>query len=75
MEDQLVMHEGLGLAVERCLGLLYADNSVVVSRYPQWLQGALNILIDLFCRYGLVVNVAKSKSMICQLGTLRSRIS
>ena len=34
-EDQLVVHEGLELAVGRCMGLFYADNRVVVSWDPE----------------------------------------
>ena len=49
--------------VGRCLGLIYADDSVVELQDPEWLQGALNVLIGLFHLYGLVANVAKSKAM------------
>ena len=74
VEDQLVAQEGLVLAVVRCLGLFYEDNIVMGSRDPEWLQGALNVLIGLFRRYGLVVNSAKSKVMTCHPGKIRSRI-
>ena len=33
------------------------------------------MLINLFHRYGLVANVAKSNAVTCQMGTLRSRMS
>ena len=46
-----------------CLGLLYSNYGVVGSRDPEWLQGELNVLISLFCRYGLVENVTKFKAM------------
>ena len=68
VEDQLVAQEGLGLAVGRCLGLFYADSSVVGSRDKEWLQGALNGFIGLFFPYGLAVNVANPKAMTCHLG-------
>ena len=74
LEESLVALEGLGLAVGRCIWLLYTNNRVVGSQDPEWLQGALNVLIGLFCRYGLVTNVAKSKARKCQTGTLLSRI-
>ena len=54
-----------------CIGLLYADDGVVGSQDPEWLQGALNGLIGLLRRYGLVENVAKSKAMASHPGTLR----
>ena len=52
--------------------LSYADNVVVGSRYLEWLQGSLNVLIGLFRVYRLVENVTKSRAMTCQLGTLWS---
>ena len=45
------------------------------SRDTEWIQGALNVLINIFCQYGLVENLAKSKAMTCQPGTLRHRMS
>ena len=66
----MVAQEGLGLALGRCLGLFYADGVMVESRDTEWLQGALNVIIDLLRRYLLVVNVAKSKVMICHPGAL-----
>ena len=44
----------------------------MVSRDPEWLQDALNVLIGLFQRYRLVSIVTKSKAMTCHLGTLWS---
>ena len=38
----------------------------------KWLQGTLYMFIGLFCQYGLVENVAKSKSMTLYMGTLWS---
>ena len=75
MEDQLFSQEGLGHAVRRCLGLFYNNNGMVVSRYTEWFKGALNMLIFLFRWYKLVVSIANSKAMECQLVILRSRIS
>ena len=73
VEDQLLAQEGL--AVGRCLGLFYSDDGVVVSWDMEWLQVELNVLIGLFHRYGLVVNVAKYKTMTCHPGKLRSGMS
>ena len=50
VEDKLVAHEGLGLMVGWCLGLFYAVDCMVESRYSEWLQGSLNVLIGLFWR-------------------------
>ena len=62
-EDNLVAKEVLGLALWRYLGLFYTDDGVVVLWDPEWLQVTLNFLIGLFRRYGLVVNIAKSKAV------------
>ena len=56
------------------MGLLCADDGMVGSRDPEWLQVALNVLIRILRRYRLLANVAKSKAMTFQLGTLRSAI-
>ena len=63
VEDQLVSQEGMGLAVGRFLGLFYSKNGMVGSWDLEWFQGSLNVIIRLFHRYGLVVNVANSKAM------------
>ena len=63
VEDELVAHKELGLVVGRCLGLFYADDGMAESQYPEWLQGAINMLIGLFWRYGLVAKISKSKAM------------
>ena len=73
-EDQLVDQEGLGILVGRCMGLFYACYDMVGSRDPEWLQAALNMLINLFHQYRLVTNVAKYKAVIYQPGTLRSEM-
>ena len=71
VEDQLFAQEGLELAVWRCLGLFYSKYGMMVSWDPEWLQGALNVIISLFRRFGLLSNVEKSKATTCQPGALR----
>ena len=45
--------------------VLYADNGMVVSSDPSWLQGAISSLVDIFDRVGLRTNVNKTVSMAC----------
>ena len=45
--------------------LFYADNGMVVSSDPAWLQGAFTALVGLFDRVGLRKNVGKTVSMVC----------
>ena len=47
--------------------LFYADNGMVESSDPQWLQWAFNALVGLFERVGLHTNVGKMVSMTCRL--------
>ena len=63
VEYQLVAMEGLELVVERCLIIFYADDGVVRSRDPEWIQGSLKVFIGLFCRYTLVENAANPKEI------------
>ena len=75
VEDQRVAHDGLGETIGRCLGVLYANNGMVVSRDPDWLQHAMHVLVGLFRRYGLAANVSKSRTMTCQPDVLRAGMS
>ena len=45
--------------------VFYADDGLVVSLYPAWLQGAFNALVAIFDRVGLLTNVEKTVSMVC----------
>ena len=47
--------------------LFYADNGVVASSDPRWLQWAFNALVGLFERVGLRNNVGKTVSMTRRL--------
>ena len=45
--------------------LLYADDGIVASSDPQWLQGVFNTLVGLFDRVGLRANFGKTVGMVC----------
>ena len=45
--------------------LFYADNGMVDSSDPQWIQGDFNTLVDLFDRVGLRTNFGKTLGMVC----------
>ena len=47
--------------------LFYADDGMVASSDPCWLQWACNYLVSLFERVGLRKNVGKTFSMVCRL--------
>ena len=45
--------------------VFYADDGMVVSSDPAWLQGAFSALVAIFDRVGLLTNVGKTVSMVC----------
>ena len=75
IEYQRVAHDGLVETVGWCLVVSYSDYGMVVSRDPDWLQHAMNVLVGLFRRYGLAANIAKSRTITCQTGALRVGMS
>ena len=50
--------------------VFYADAGIIVSRDQECLQGDINVIIVLFRKFGLMVNVAKSENMNCQEGVI-----
>ena len=75
VEDQRVDHDSLGETIGRCMVVFYADDDMVGSCNPDWLQHALNVVVGLFRRYGLAANIAKSNTIACQPGALRAGMS
>ena len=45
--------------------LFYADDDMVASSDPQWIQGAFNTLVGLFDRVGLRKCFGKTVGMVC----------
>ena len=75
VKDQAVAQEGLGLNVGRFLRVLYADEGMIGAQDSEYIQNALNVLIGLFWRYGIVANIAKYRTITCQPRTLQSGMS
>ena len=46
--------------------LFYADDGMVASSNPRWLQWAFNALVGFFDCVGLHINVGKTVSMTCR---------
>ena len=46
--------------------LFYADDGMVASSDPRWLQWAFTTLVGFFDRVGLNTNTGKTVSMICR---------
>ena len=47
------------------MALFYADDGMVVSSDPAWIQGAFTALVAIFDRVGLMTNVGNMVSMVC----------
>ena len=47
------------------LAVFYANDGMVVSSDPAWLQGAFSALVAILDRVGLQTNVGKTVSMAC----------
>ena len=46
--------------------LFYADNGMIASSDPRWLQWAFTVLVGIFGRVGLKTNQRKTVSMTCK---------
>ena len=46
--------------------LFYADDEMVTSSDPQWIQWAFDTLVSIFERVGMQTNVGKTVSMVCR---------
>ena len=55
------------------LALFYVDDGVIASTDPEYLQEAIDILVDLFERVGLNTNTKKTEAMTCIPGRIRTR--
>lgn len=53
----------------------YVDDAFLASRNPVFLQGALDVLVNLFDRVGLRTNTKKTKAMTFVPGKIRTRLS
>jgi hypothetical protein len=50
--------------------IFYVDDAYLASQDPEFLQWALDILVDLFACVGLETNVKKIQTMICTPGRI-----
>jgi hypothetical protein len=54
--------------------IFYVDDAYLASRDPEFLQRALDILVNLFARVGLKTNVKKTQTMICMPGRIQTQL-
>ena len=56
---------GMGWAVGERNLVFYADGRRIGGRYHEWVQDALTVMIDIFQRMGMEMNLGKTKAMVC----------
>jgi hypothetical protein len=59
----------------KLFAIFYVDDGYIASRDPDFLQRALDMLVDIFRRTGLETNTAKTQAMVCTLGKIRVQLS
>ena len=75
VEDDAVIHYGMGHAVGRIMGVFYVEDGLVRFQCLERIQGGIHVLISLFCWIGMMSNVSNSKAMTFHLGTICSVMS
>ena len=65
-----VAADGIGAQIRALLAAFYADDGLVQSRDPAFLQYAFDILVGLFGRVGLCTNTTKTEAMACVPGRI-----
>ena len=63
VEDGAVIQDRLGHAVSQNLGVINVDDRILGSHDPEWLKGAMYVLILLFLNISMVANIAKLNIM------------
>jgi len=74
-DDGAVAVSGFGTHVSEKGVFFYADDGLLGSRDAEWLQQALDVLVDLFMRLGLYTNTTKTVTMTCTPGYIRTHQS
>ena len=61
--------------LEELFAIFYVNDGYIASRDPEFLQKALNMLVEIFRRTGLETNTKKTQAMICTPGRIRVQLS
>ena len=75
VDDQRVVHYGLGETARWCLGVFYANYRMMVSQDADRLQHVMSFLVGLFQRHGLTTKLAKPRTMKFQNDALQLGMS
>ena len=64
----------LVVRVKELFAIFYVDDGYIASRDAEFLQEALNILVETFKRTGLATNTKKTQAMVCTPGKIRVQL-
>ncbi len=64
----------LSTQIEALFAIFYVDDGYIALRDAEFLQEALNILVETFKRVGLATNTKKTQAMVCTLGKIRLQL-
>jgi hypothetical protein len=64
--------------LDKCISglfvVFYVDNGYIASRNTEFLQEALDILLETFKQFSLAMNTKKTQAMICTMGKIRVQL-
>ena len=60
--------------IEALFSIFYVDDGYITSRDAEFLQEALDILVETFKRVGLATNTKKTQAMVCTPGKIRVQL-
>jgi len=64
-----------GVQIEKNGAFFYVDNELIASICSEWLQRAIDVLMELFERMGLRTNMTKAQAMTCMPGYICTNLS
>jgi len=64
----------LAVRVKELFAIFYVDDGYIASRDPEFLQEALDILVETFKRTGLTTNTKKTQAMVCTPWKIRVQL-
>ena len=64
----------LAARVEALFAIFYVDDGYIASKDTEFLQEALDILVETFKRIGLTTNMKKTQVMVCTPGMIRVQL-
>jgi hypothetical protein len=64
----------LSARVEALFAIIYVNDGYIASKDAEFLQEALDILVNTFMRVGLATNTKKTQAMVCTPGKIRVQL-